>query len=188
MLSLTLRSGRDGRFLARVVDQGGRPFVLDYGDPRIIEDLVQRITRGFTVIRQGRLLHVHPGDDDLLIQLACFYADEGALVFFEEPGWSGRRGVSVPRVVHGLGSEDRTLDTQDLPEEDDPTESVELSDLPSVDEALTTLLPPEDLGESGGSMGRLHGDSHAVPAEDPREPDDDLDLGMLPGAPVLDER
>jgi hypothetical protein len=76
--------------LARVVDLGGRPFVLDYGDARVIEDLVQRINRGFTVIRHNHLVHVHPEDPDLVEQLASFYIGEGALVFLEEPTWIGR--------------------------------------------------------------------------------------------------
>lgn len=132
MVSLTLRSGRDGRFLARVVEQGGRPFVLDYGDPRVIEDLVQRIARGFTVIRQGRLLHVHPGDEDLLVQLANFYVDEGALVFFEEPTWPERHARGGPRVVRRAEQGDARHDPADIPDDDDPTETVDLAELQTI--------------------------------------------------------
>lgn len=102
----------DGRLLARIVDQGGRPFVLDYGDDRVIADAVQRINRGFTTLRHGRLVHVHPQDLDLIEQLASFYVGEGALVFLEEPTWSGR-----PAPVPGSAF---LRDYEDA--DDDPTE------------------------------------------------------------------
>jgi hypothetical protein len=172
MMVLTIRSGRDGRFLARVVDQGGRPFVLDYGDSRVIEDLVQRITRGFTMIRQGRLLHVHPGDDDLLVQLASFYAEEGALVFYEEPTWLGRGGGTAPRVVVSA-TEPEPAASVDLPELDEPTESIRVDDLPSVDEALTTIVPADDAPSC----------ARPGPPAPPDADDADDGLGLLLSAP-----
>lgn len=136
MLRLTIRSGIDGRFLARVVGSGGRPFVLDFGDSRVIEDLVQRINRGFTVIRADRLVHVHPEDDDLIEQLAVYYLIEGALVALEEPTWPGR---PQPQPRRDTDFEELEDDLGGL--EDDPTEMLSFSDLPTVDEALQTLDP-----------------------------------------------
>ena len=91
MLRLTLCSSRDGRFLARVIDRGGYPFVLDYGDRRVIEDVAQRINRGFTMFRFGQLISSQPHDPDMLLKLADHYCGEGVLVFLEEPTWEGRR-------------------------------------------------------------------------------------------------
>jgi hypothetical protein len=90
MLRLTLRSGKDGRFLCRIIDRGGFPFVLDFGDRRIIEDASQRILHGFTMWRYGRLVTATPQDVELILQLAEHYASEGLLVFLEEPTWAGR--------------------------------------------------------------------------------------------------
>lgn len=98
MMRLTLRSGRDGRFLARVVEQSGFPFVLDFGDDRIIEDVGQRLRHGFTMWRFGRLVTAAPTDPDFVQCLAEFYAGEGLLVFLEEPSWIGRE---LPPEVAG---------------------------------------------------------------------------------------
>lgn len=170
-MSLTLRSGRDGRFLARVIDQGGRPFVLDFGDPQVIADIVQRITRGFSVIRQGRVLHVHAGDPDLLAQLGAFYASEGALVFLEEPTWHGRRSP----IRQSLPRQPSAAPGPELSDEDDPTETVGLSDLPDVDEALTTLLPEVD-----ADPGCVHQPAPDLPAEE--EPE-----SLLPRVPRFED-
>lgn len=191
MMSLTLRSGRDGRFLARVIDQGGRPFVLDYGDREVIADLVQRITRGFTVIRQGRVLHVHSGDHDLLVQLASFYAGEGALVFLEEPTWPGRSS-QVRQAVHQPGPEPAPAQlsaasdssepsdaTDDLGDLDEPTETIAWEDLPAVDEALTTLIPDEP-----APVTTAIGPETVDPVEPPES--DDPTESMLPSVPDLD--
>jgi hypothetical protein len=181
MICLTLRSGRDGSFLARVVDQGGRPFVLDYGDTRVIEDLVQRITRGFTLIRQGRLLHVHPGDADLLIQIAGFYAEEGALVFFEEPTWSGRQLSSErrPRVVVPANEGSMVAD------DEDPTETIAFSDIPAVDDALLT---DEITAERTRSGARREGRQlePVKPAKPKVEADEER--GLLPSVPFVSRR
>jgi hypothetical protein len=90
MLRLTLRSRKDGRLLARIIDSGGNPFVLDMGDRRIIDDAHQRILHGFTLLRYTELYTIHPQDPDFLVYLADYYAHEGLLVFFEEPNWEGR--------------------------------------------------------------------------------------------------
>lgn len=90
MLTLTLRAPRDGRFLARIVERTGSVFVLDFGDPGLIDDATQRIHRGFTVFRGGQLIKAAPRDKDLLVLLADYYAGEGLLVSLEEPLWAMR--------------------------------------------------------------------------------------------------
>ena len=139
---------------------------------------MQRITRGFTVIRQGRLLHVHPGDPDLLAQLAGFYIEEGALVFLEEPNWPGRTGDKrAPRVVASVDDPaPAPAPLDDLPELDEPTETIAMSDLPSVDEALTTIVPDAEPAPIRSLP--------VAPAPPPPAPDEvDEARGLLPGAP-----
>ena len=117
MVRLTLRSGKDGRFLARIADSGGNPFVLDFGDRRIIEDIQQRLLHGFTMWRFGKLVTAAPRDVDMVSLLAEFYAGEGLLVALEEPTWVGREVAPkpVPRVTEA------SL-LPDLPGADDQTE------------------------------------------------------------------
>lgn len=112
MMRLTLRSGRDGRFLARIIDAGnGRPFVLDFGDRRIIDDVQQRLQHGFTMWRFGQLVSAQPQDADVLSHLAEFYVGERLLVALEEPTWSGRTStlderMPIPeadRALFGIG-------------------------------------------------------------------------------------
>jgi len=160
MLRLTLRSSRDGHFLARVVDRGGFPFVLDFGDRRIIEDAGQRLLHGFTMWRHGRLVSAPPGDSDLLALLADFYAGEGLLVFLEEPNWHARVEATWETdpqppgpltSLHDLGEQDdRTelADEETLGELDDQTEiaRIDFTRLePYYDQAETTVHTDLDI-------------------------------------------
>jgi hypothetical protein len=140
MMRLTLRSGRDGRFLARVVEQQGFAYVLDFGDARIIEDAGQRLRHGFTMWRFGRLVTAAPVDPDFVQCLAEFYSGEGLLVFLEEPGWIGRE-AGVPDVgghaTDPAGFAIPNLDpTQTIGDSDDETEwaepETEVADYPVV--------------------------------------------------------
>lgn len=115
MLRLTVRSGRDGRYLATIVDRGGFAFVLDFGDRRLIEDAQQRLLHGFTVIRFGELVTALPRDPKALELLADFYLREGLLVHFEEPTWDGR-----------AGNADTELGDTAVDEGDFPTEEIEV--------------------------------------------------------------
>jgi len=90
MVLLTVRSGRDGRLLARIVEKDGHPFVLDVGERRVIDDATQRLLKGFTMFRMGGLVTATPQTPELLNLLAEFYASEGGLVAFDEPDWIGR--------------------------------------------------------------------------------------------------
>ncbi len=107
MFRLTLRSARDGRFLARVVDQGSGPFVLDFGDNRIIDDLAQHLQHGFTLWRFGQLVITSPDDDNFMVLLAEFYAKEGLLVFLEDPESLEEGEVSAEQPGDEEFTEDR---------------------------------------------------------------------------------
>ncbi len=135
MISLTLRSGRDGRFLARIVDRDGFAFVLDFGDRRIIDDVSKRLLKGFTMWRMGTLITAVPQQAEMLPLLAEFYAHEGLLVSFEEPNWprgSGHnsldRGEVIPPGEDDLDDDPSTelmpmpVHDFELEEEDAPTE------------------------------------------------------------------
>ena len=127
MMRLTLRSGKDARFLARIVDAGGgHPFVLDFGDRRIIDDVQQRLLHGFTMWRFGELISATPTETEMLQNLAEYYAGEGLLVALEEPTWNGRDAtlderIPVPAVDRELFGVPDSADG-DLTERDDATE------------------------------------------------------------------
>jgi len=136
-MRLTLRSAQDGRFLARVVDPGGFPFVLDFGDERVIADLTQRLLHGFTMWRHGKLENVAPQSEDIMPLLADYYCNEGMLVFLEEPMWPGRDhsledrlpGPESPSAPAGTQPEDGVdLSTDEAFSEESSTEVVDISD------------------------------------------------------------
>lgn len=97
MLRLTVRSGRDGRLLARVVDRDGVMFVLDYGDRSILSDASRKVLHGgFNVSWQGGVETAVPGNAALLRQLALFYAQQGLLVCVDEPDWPRKTRKAEP--------------------------------------------------------------------------------------------
>ncbi|TNE92581.1 MAG: hypothetical protein EP330_01155 [Deltaproteobacteria bacterium] len=136
MMRLTLRSGRDGRFLARVVEQAGFAYVLDFGDDRIIEDVSQRLRHGFTMWRFGRLITAAPTDPDFVQCLAEFYSGEGLLVFLEEPAWPGR--LEAPDA----GGHATDPAGFAIPELDELTDEHELEDI-GEEEPETEWAEPE---------------------------------------------
>lgn len=88
MLRLTLRSGRDGRLLARIIDRDGVAFVLDYGEPAVVADASRRVLHGGFGVQFGDLHETaSPGHASMLRLLALHYAAEGLLVAVEEPDW-----------------------------------------------------------------------------------------------------
>jgi hypothetical protein len=156
MLRLTTRSGKDGRFLARVIDPGnGFPFVLDFGDKRIIDDAQQRLLHGFTMWRYGELVTAVPQAPDMVPLLAEFYIGEGLLVALEEPTWSGRdhtldERIPVPEIDLDLMAPPHQPPRlsivqmpSDLDEADVPTEVVALDDLTDLGEVLETTEETE---------------------------------------------
>jgi hypothetical protein len=175
MMRLTLRSGKDGRFLARIVESGNtHPFVLDFGDRRIIDDVQQRLLKGFTMWRFGTLVQATPQDPELLFLLAEFYCGEGLLVAFEEPTWPGREAtlderIPVPaadRELFGTPAdtlktvtddriEDRSDSTEERPDSTELVELEEMTDLgkfledtksDAIEDAQTEFIDVEDAG------------------------------------------
>ncbi|MBN2800282.1 MAG: hypothetical protein JXX28_14170 [Deltaproteobacteria bacterium] len=147
MLQLTLYSSEDGKFLARIVDRGTRAFVLDYGVPQVIGDAAQRVQHGFTMWQHGQLISAHPEDPHLLRHLAAFYANEGMLVFFEEPDWPGRAddesSVELQPGLQVLRGRDEDEHNEAL--EDGDTELLSLADLPDASDALEQDLELDEL-------------------------------------------
>lgn len=108
MLRLTLRSGRDGRLLARIVERDGVLFVLDYGDPQVVLDASRRVLHGgFGIGWEGETETALPGHPALLRQLALHYAEVGLLVFIDEPGYPRDAMADMPVV--GVGEEQTEL-------------------------------------------------------------------------------
>jgi len=123
VIRLTLRDGRDGRLLARIVDRDSSALVLDYGDPETIAGASRLVRQGgFSVMWQGAVEEAAPGAPGLLRHLAMHYAASGALVFVDEPTW--------PRPV---GSDAAML----LP--DDPTDLVEDTEILTIRELGAAL-------------------------------------------------
>ncbi len=100
MRHLTLRAKSDSRFLARIVDREGFVFVLDYGDPAVIADATDRIHRGFSMVIDGRPLHVGPGSPDLLERLQQHYAASEMHTSLQN-GRSTRPCAPVPSLDEG---------------------------------------------------------------------------------------
>lgn len=129
MVRLTLLSSRDAVLAARVVDSGGQPFVLDFGDREVIAAVRRQLQHGFSLQRDGKIDNIPANAPDILACLASHYAANGLLVFFEEPTWVGRQGAEPS--------------ADDL--EDDETELVSVDDLPDVGHVMDTVYPPDEL-------------------------------------------
>ncbi len=171
MMRLTLRSGKDGRFLARIVESGSaHPFVLDFGDRRIIDDVQQRLHKGFTMWRFGQLVQTAPQDPELLFLLAEFYCGEGLLVAFEEPTWPGREStlderIPVPAVDRALfGAAPDTLRTI-VPDRDDATEFTKVPTEDRTEERSdsTELVDLEEMTDLGTYLEDSTDPAMAVP-------------------------
>lgn len=171
MMRLTLRSGKDGRFLARIVESGSsHPFVLDFGDRRIIDDVQQRLQKGFTMWRFGTLVQTSPQDPELLFLLAEFYCGEGLLVAFEEPTWPGREAtlderIPVPAADRAMfGATPDTLRTV-VPDRDDATEFAKVPNEDRTEERSdsTELVELEEMTDLGTFLEDTTDPAMAVP-------------------------
>lgn len=110
MLRLTLRSARDGRLLARIVEREGVAFVLDYGDPAVVADASRKLLHGgFTASWGGALETAAPGTPALVRQLALHYVEQGLLVVVDEPDFPRREGISPVDVPSPLSEGPPTL-------------------------------------------------------------------------------
>lgn len=120
--------------------------MLDFGDPRIIDDTHQRLLHGFTMWRFGQLLTVVPQDPEMLALLAEFYAGEGLLVAFEEPTWAGRT-ENLDYRIPSLDAELTLLsplepdDATEIVETDDQTELVSLEEMTDLSQHLEDSEP-----------------------------------------------
>ncbi|MEQ1502504.1 MAG: hypothetical protein ABMB14_09740 [Myxococcota bacterium] len=174
MLRLTLRSGRDGRLLARIVDRDGVLFVLDFGDPATLTDASRRVLHGgFSVHWQGQSETAIPTNPALLRQLALYYASQGLLVFFDEPDWPriARQGpLDVPRP-YSAGPPTLLPDEPNEPELTQLLSRKDLVDLKArlaADAARLRLLP---------------GDVTVVPHDDEEELTQEVSRPDRPGRP-----
>ena len=143
MLRLTLRSGRDGKLLARVVERDGVLFVLDFGDPAVLSDASRRVLHGgFTVDWEGSVQSALPNTPALLRQLALYYAAQGVLVFVDEPDFPR---IAVPPSSPDLGpvplgDGPPTLLPDETWEGDSNTELRSLADLRSLQDRIDATL------------------------------------------------
>ena len=141
MLRLTLRSGRDGRFLARVIDRNIGAFVLDYGDPSVVSEASELALRGgFRTWRGGAWETAAPQDPHMIVLLAHHFAAKGHLVFLDEPSFAGRTETVEERLPHWLDNE-RTDGTDFT----DDTELVPTGEVPSWAQLGPVPLATEDL-------------------------------------------
>lgn len=139
MLRLTLRSGRDGRLLARIVERDGVAFVLDYGDPDMVADASRRVLHGgFAVRWQDAVETATPGAPGLIRQLALYYASQGLLVFVDEPTWMRRGALPPEDAPRPLDSGPPTL----LP--DDPADVAEDTEILSRKDLAKVLAKAEE--------------------------------------------
>lgn len=139
MLRLTVRSGRDGRLLARLIDRDGVMFVLDYGDPSLLSDASRKVLHGgFAVSWQGVNETAIPHNPALLRQLALFYASQGLLVCVDEPDWPriARKAVAEPPA---WGDGPPTLLPDDAPDIDPSTRLMSRKDLLALRDKLERL-------------------------------------------------
>ena len=114
MLRLTVRSGRDARLLARVVERDGVAFVLDYGDPATVADASRKLLHGgFRAAWAGGVETAVPGSPAVLRQLALHYVEQGLLVVVDEPDFPRREGIDPTDVPSPLSDGPPTL----LPDE-----------------------------------------------------------------------
>lgn len=147
MLRLTLRSRRDGRLQARIVDRDGVLFVLDFGDQAILTDASRRVLHGgFTVSWQGTDETANAGNPALFRQLALYYAAHGFLVWVDEPDWPRPAFVDpidAPRR-HLLGGPPTLLPDESA--EPELTEILSVQDVKRVLDRIDTERPPPPSG------------------------------------------
>ncbi len=186
MLRLTIRSGRDGRFLARVIDRDVGAFVLDYGDPTVVREVSERALRGgFQAWVAGRFQTAAPRDPHMLLLLAHRYAEEGYLVFLDQPDATHRSETVEERLPDWI---DPATLSSDLTSSELTLETTEDTDLLTAESARARIggparlgpADPADVGEepvasevSTRSVPAL-GDLVPVPLELPDLEEDDL--------------
>jgi len=184
LLRLTIRSGRDGRFLARVIDRDVGAFVLDYGDPSVVAEISERALRGgFQAWVSGRFQTAAPRDPHMLLLLAHRYAEEGYLVFLDQPDAPHRRETVEERLPdwidpsllrHGdLTSSELTLETtEDTDLLTAESARARLESVPPAPPAPARLGPSTEPGRAQDVLGLA--DLLPVPLDLPDLEEDDL--------------
>lgn len=149
MFRLTLRSRKDGRFLARIIERDGFAFVLDYGDPDTVADASERVARGFSVFHQGAMKNVPPASKELLPRLADYYEAEGLLVKLEEQQVQSMAPQPSPyAATHAPLAEALPDKSKPKPphDPDDETELVPIGEVP-IGEQVTVIRKRADIEE-----------------------------------------
>lgn len=144
MLRLTIRSGRDGRFLARVIDRDVGAFVLDYGDSAVVAEVSERALRGgFQAWVAGRFQTAAPRDPHMILLLAHRYAEEGYLVFLDQPDALHRKETVEERLPDWI--DPAVLHPRDHTSSELTLETTEDTDLLTAESARARLepAPPE---------------------------------------------
>jgi hypothetical protein len=139
VLRLTLRARDDARFLARIIERDGFAFVLDYGDAAMVADASERVARGFSLWRDGKLETVPASSPELLPLLAEFYAQEGLLVALEEPSFTERPEPLEDRLPVSEPNQTITEFREEGEITEEPTELVTLSDVPDLGDVLVPV-------------------------------------------------
>lgn len=170
MLRLTLRSGRDGRFLARVIDRNVGAFVLDYGDPLVVAEVSERALRGgFRVWVGGRWETAAPQDPHMLTLLAHAYAAEGYLVFLDQPDHPGRPDTVEERLPDWIDPNDMPTGSTEL-----TLETTEDTDLLTEDSAMARMQSAQLGPVPLATVDRLPDlDEEDVPTEQVTDPSND---------------
>lgn len=145
MFRLTLRSRKDGRFLARIIERDGFAFVLDYGDPDTVADASERVARGFTVFHEGAMKNVLPASKELLPRLADYYDNEGLLVKLEEQHVQSMAPQPSPYAATHSPLAD-ALPGASSNDPDDETELVPIGEVP-MGEQVTLIRKRSDIEE-----------------------------------------
>jgi hypothetical protein len=177
LLRLTLRSGRDGQLLARIVDRDGVAFVLDYGDPAVVADASRKVLHGgFRAAWGGVIENVGAGMPNLLRLLAVHYAEAGLLVSVEEPDWPRRAGIDPTDVPEPLSEGPPTL----LPDEwtegqDNDTEILSRRDLYRM---KARLEAERAVREPWPAPARLEPVPMPEPTEEDDKPTEEVDLTL----------
>ena len=147
MFRLTLRSRKDGRFLARIIERDGFAFVLDYGDPDTVADASERVARGFSVFHEGAMKNVLPASKELLPRLADYYEHEGLLVKLEEQHVQSMAPQPSPyAATHSPLSDALPPGGPPQHDPDDETELVPISSVP-IGEQVTVIRKRSDIEE-----------------------------------------
>ncbi|MEN0067577.1 MAG: hypothetical protein AAGA48_35930 [Myxococcota bacterium] len=67
--------------LARILEHDGSTVVLDFGEPAVIRQAMEKVVHGgFVVLWEGKRRQAQPGSPDFIRQLALHYASLGHLV------------------------------------------------------------------------------------------------------------